>query len=533
MKKDILIGGAWPYGNYLMHIGHLSALLPGDVLARFYRSCGDNVIYVSGTDCHGTPITERAKKEGKTPSEVASFFHEADTNTFNKMNFSYDMYTSTMDPAHEAQVKEYFKQIYENGYFYPKAIEQDYCEHCNKFLSDREIIGTCPHCGGVSTADQCDECLASLDSLEVKDKKCKDCGNFTTLKDNTHLYFKLSAFQSDLESYVKSNENIWRKQAYGESLKFVNMGVIDRAATRQTEWGIEVPVEGYDDKRIYVWIEAVMGYLTTAKRVCEERGIDFEKFISNDNENLISYYSHGKDNIVFHSIIYPALLLAMKNNYQLPKYQISCGYMNFNGEKMSKSKGNLVTIDELLETYTRDTIRYYIIAKGPEKNDTNYSYEDITQTHNKFLVGVLGNFVNRNLSFINKKFDGLITEGNIDPAIKETTQNLYKEIHELMETGELKASIEKIMDYVSLGNKYYDENEPWNLVKEDISKFNDVTYTCVYMIANIANLINPFMPDTAEKIKNILNLNELSWNECEIKGNIQINNLELLFNRID
>lgn len=533
MKRDIFIGGAWPYANYYLHVGHLAALLPGDVLAKYYRGCGDNVVYVSGSDCHGTPITERAKKEGKTPDEIAAHYHEEFVKSFNNIGFTYDKYSCTMTTHHSEFVKFFFRKMYDNGYLYEKTINQDYCENCNAFLSDREIEGTCPHCGGKSTGDQCDNCLASLNSDEVLNKTCKECGSKTILKENKHLYFKLPAFEKDLQELINKNKEVWRKNAVGEAQKYIDTGLVDRAATRQLEWGIEVPVDGYEDKRIYVWIEAVLGYLSVGLNVCEERGIDFYKFYSNDNPNLKAYYVHGKDNIPFHTTIFPALELASGLNLRLPDYIVSSAYVNLNNEKMSKSKGNLITVNELLEQFPRDTIRYYFIANGPEVKDISCSIEDMIQTHNKFLVGVLGNFINRNLSFINKKFDGVITEGEIDKEIIEKTLNIYKTAGEAIEKGEFKNALNQIIEYVQLGNKYYDEKEPWIQVKEDINAFNNTTYTCVYMMANIANLIAPVMMDSSLKIKKMLSLDEFKWEEAKISGDIKINDIELLFERID
>ena len=532
-KRDILIGGAWPYANYYLHIGHFAALLPGDVLAKYFRGKGDNVMYVSGSDCHGTPITERAKKENRTPEDIATFYHEEFTKTFKKAGFEYDLYSATMYDHHKEYVMDFFKKINDNGYIYEKEELQDYCENCNTFLSDREIVGTCPNCGGKSTGDQCDSCGLSLDSTDVLDKHCKTCGSKTTLKKNKHLYFKLPAFTDELQKLIDDSKDKWRKNALGEAQKFLNMGLVDRAATRQLDWGVPVPVDGYEDKRIYVWIDAVLGYLSVAKKVAEERGIDIDKFMSNDNPNLKTYYVHGKDNIPFHTIIFPALILASKNNYRLPDYIISSAYVNLNQEKMSKSKGNLITVNELLETYDSDTLRFYFSFKGPETNDMSCSIEDIIQTHNKFLVGMLGNFVNRNLSFINKKFDGVITEAKIDKEIVDTTKKNYDIIGEYFEKGEIRNAVTAIFDYIGLANKYYDSHEPWIQVKENIDAFNETTYTCVYMMANIANMIAPILPHASSKIKSMLNLDGYKWEEATINGNYKINNLEIIYNRLD
>ena len=532
-KRDIFIGGAWPYANYFLHIGHFAALLPGDILAKYFRGKGDNVIYVSGSDCHGTPITERAKKENKSPKEIAEYYHNEFDKTFKNAGFEYDLYSATMYDHHKEYVMQKFKKMLDNGYIYEKEEEQDYCEKCGKFLSDREIVGVCPHCGGKSTGDQCDECGSSLDSSEVLDKHCKECGTKATLKSNKHLYFKLPTFQNELQKLIDNNKNRWRKNAVGEAQKFINMGLVDRAATRQLDWGVPVPVDGYEDKRIYVWIEAVLGYLSVGKKVADERGIDFDKFMSKDNPNLLTYYVHGKDNIPFHTTIYPALIMAIKNNYKLPDYIISSAYVNLNQEKMSKSKGNLITVNELLEKFDSDTLRFYFSFKGPETNDMSCSIDDIITTHNKFLVGMLGNFVNRNLSFINKKFDGIIKEANIDESIINSTKETFDKVGNYFEKGEIRNAVSEIFEYVSLANKYYDSKEPWNQVKEDINAFNDTTYTCTYMMANIANMIAPILPNASKKIKAMLNLPTYIWKEQSISGDIKINNLEIIYNRLD
>lgn len=532
-KRDIFIGGAWPYANYFLHVGHLAALLPGDLLAKYYRGKGDNVIYVSGSDCHGTPITERAKKEGIEPYQIAEYYHTEFAKTFDRLGFEYDEYSTTMSEHHKEYVKEKFKKMIENGYIYEKEVEQDYCDECKTFLSDREIEGICPHCGGKSTGDQCDKCGASLDSTEVLDKHCKKCHSKTILKNNKHLYFKLTEFENGLQELINKNKLTWRKNALGEAQKYIDMGLVDRAATRQLDWGVEVPVEGYEDKRIYVWIEAVLGYLSVGEEVAKSRGIDFDKFLSDDNANLKTYYVHGKDNIPFHTTIYPALLLSLKENYRLPDYIVSSAYVNLNNEKMSKSKGNLITANELLDMFESDTLRFYFSFKGPETNDMNCSIDDIIQTHNKFLVGMLGNFVNRNLSFIKKKFDGNITEGTIDEKIKEATNKTYHLAGEYFEKGEIKNAVTSIMEYVNLANKYYDSREPWKQVKENISDFNDTTYTCLYMIANLSNLIEPVLPNASTKIKRMLNLNPYKWEEEMISGDYKLTDVEILYNRLE
>ena len=531
MNKNIFIGGAWPYGNYLMHIGHLVALLPADVIARFHRLNGDSVIYVSGTDCHGTPITQRAKKEGKHPSEIASYYHNEFVKTFKALNFQYNLYTATMTDYHKNRVKELFKSIYDNGYIYEKEVEQDYCPTCNTFLSDREIEGECPHCGKEASGDQCDSCFMELDPTELKNKHCKTCKTPVVQKNNKHLYFKMSAFENEIRQLVEKNKDKWRVNAVNETLKYLEQGLKDRAVTRQLDWGVEIPVDGYSDKRLYVWIEAVMGYLTAGEQVATSNNVNFDDYVKNENAKL--YFVHGKDNIVFHTIIFPSLLLAMKDNYSLPTDIISCEFMNMNDEKMSKSKGNIITVNELLEKYNSDSIRYYFCINNPERKDASFSDDDFIAIHNKHLCGGLGNFVNRNLSFLVKKFNGNLPNTAVDEEVRNYVLNAYKEIGDLFDRGEIKTATIKIYEYISYCNKYYDSSEPWvSAKKEDLTEFNNITSTCLYLIANMANIINPVMPVTADKLRELLDLDSACWQEITYHKT-HIDSAPILFNKIE
>ena len=529
--QNIFIGGAWPYANNSLHIGHLCALLPGDVIARYFRKNGDNVIYVSGTDSHGTPITLRARKEMVSPASIAQKYHNEFVKNFNDLDFSYDLYTSTMTNYHSEHVHKYLKTIKENGFIYSKDELQDFCPTCKTYLSDREIVGTCPHCGGKAKGDQCDDCLTTLNAKEVLNKECSLCHSKTEQKKNTHLYFALSQFQEKIKNLIEKNKNKWRVNAIKETEKFLQIGLLDRAVTRQLEWGIDVPFEGFSDKKIYVWIEAVMGYLTAANKVAEEKGIDFEKMMR--DSNTVSYYAHGKDNIPFHTVIFPALLMAIDETLNLPNNIISCEYVNMNNEKMSKSKGNLISVNTLTNLFHKDSIRYYTIAHGPESKDINFTLNDFVQIHNKFMVGVLGNFVNRNLSYLNKKFNGKIPNGIVDENIKTLTRETYTNVGKLIAEGKLRLALETAMNYVSAGNKYYDDKKPWIQVVEDIDGFNNTTYTCVYMMANIANLFAPFIPSTCDKINAKLGLKTANaWQEVEIEQDLYVHDDILLFERV-
>lgn len=533
MNRKILIGGAWPYANYSLHVGHLAALLPGDVLARYFRQNGDEVVYVSGTDSHGTPITQRARKEGVDPSEIAHKYHEEFVRSFGALKFSYDLYTATFTDYHKAHVQEMLVKMQENGYLYDKEKQQDYCEKCGKFLADREITGLCPVCGQPAKGDQCDACLSSFDPSALRDKHCITCGSPTVLRPNHEMVFALSRFQGKLEQYYQDNHRKWRTNAINETKKYLEQGLPDRDATRNLDWGIEVPFAGYEDKRVYVWIEAVMGYLTAAMKVCEDRGEDFNDFMK-DGEDLITYYVHGKDNIPFHTVIYPALILSLENGWQCPKMIISSEYVKLGEDKMSKSKGNLVPMLELAEQFNSDSVRFFFTMNNPERRDISYSEEELISAHNKFLCGGFGNFVNRNVSFLKKKFKGVVPAGVVDPEIAAQTEKAYAEIGAKMEAGELRAAVEQMIGYIQDANKFYDTQAPWTQVKqEDQTDFNNTTATCMYIIANMSNLLAPVLTEGTAKIRTMLELDEIPcWKPINIKEGLVLGECPILYTKI-
>lgn len=528
MKKNVIIGGAWPYANSSLHLGHLVALLPGDFLARYHRKKGDNVIYVSGTDCHGTPITIRAKKEKKEPKEISNYYNDEFNKTFKKMGFSYDLYTQTEDEYHKEKVKEIFRTIYDNGYIVEKEEQQPYCQQCNKFLADRELVLTCPNCGNETKGEECDCGYSPTMEDLIKYANCQECGTKVITKLNKNLYIKLSKLQPIVEKYYSENSQNWRKNSQSETLKYLKQGLIDRAVTRDLDWGIEIPVDGYDKKRMYVWIDAVLGYLTATMKYCEENNLKWEDYWKN-NDNTLMYMVHGKDNIIFHSIILPSLLYAMDLNMKLPDKMVSCEYLNINDEKISKSKGNGITILDLTEQYDIDSIRYYFLSNGPEKKDGNFSIEEFKMVHNSDLVNKYGNFINRTLNFKGLK---KIETGEIDREVEEKIFQTYINVSKDIENLEFRKSIEEIIDLVEYGNKYYDDKKPWVLYKENIKEFNNVMYNCANIIANLANLFEPIMPKTSNKIKEYLNIDITKWEKIIIKDTIELNNIHPLFERI-
>lgn len=524
--RNILIGGAWPYANSSLHLGHLASQLPGDVLARYHRLMGDNVMYVSGSDCHGTPITERAKKEGVTPNSIAERYHNEFVESFKKMNFTYNLYTKTESEFHKKTVEKLFKEIYDKGYIYEKIEPDNYCETCKKFVADRELLTTCPDCGNETKGDQC-ECGYVFTKLELEGAICLDCGNKTILKDNKNLYIALSKLQPKIEEYVKKNETKWRKNAQNETNKYLSEGLPDRAVTRDLTWGVDIPVPNYEDKKMYVWIDAVLGYLTATIDFCNRNNLDYRNWWDKD-KNSIMYMVHGKDNITFHSIIFPGLLIALEDNYKLPDMLVSCEYLNFNDQKFSKSKGIGMTVLEAAEEFNIDTLRFHLLRNGPEKRDSNFGIEEYNATHNE-INNKLGNFINRTL-----KFKGLtnIPNGNMNEDMKKLLEKTYKDITFYMEKMEFREVSNIIINLLDRINKYYDEETPWISFKEDINKFNNTIYTCATIIANISNYIEPIMPSSAEKIRSYLSIDKPSWNYIEAKKDLSLPTIEALFTRL-
>ena len=530
-KKKVLIGIAWTYANSDIHLGHIVAYMSGDVLARYHRAVGNDVLMVSGTDSHGTPITERAIREHKTPQEIVNRYHEQFTEVFKRLGMSYDCYTLTATPYHAQKVQEMILRIKDNGYIYPKTEPASFCPKCNKFIYDREVEVICPKCGTVSKGDQCGNCDYVFQTEDLLKGKCRICGSPTEIRDNTNLYFKLSDFEKPLKEHFERSKDYWRKNAINETEKFLSEGLHDRAVTRDLNWGVKVPLDGYDDKRVYVWIEALWGYVSATQLYCDEHNLDWRDYWykSDEHENLI-YMCHGKDNIVFHTIIFPALLMETKEPYVMPEHCVSSEFLNINGEKISKSKGNGWPMLDMLNKFDPDSIRYFCIANGPEKRDSNFTFADYHSLHNGEIVNKFGNFVNRTLKF--KGLEGSLPNGTMDAQIKAEIEKTYERVGNSILATNFKDALNEVMNLVDLGNKYYDEQEPWKLFKVDREKFNDVIYTCVQIIANLGNLFEPFMPFAAKKLRDFLGLGKPTWQSVEIGCGKYFGEMEPLFTRL-
>ena len=528
---NIIIGISWPFANGELHIGHAASSLPGDVIARYHRLKGDKVILVSGTDCHGTPTEVKALQENKSPKEIVDECHVSFAKDFKDFGISFDLYNRTDDPYHKKFVQEQFVKYYNNGYLEEKEEEQLYCDHCKLFLADRYIIGICPKCGAEIKGDECEKCGILLTIDEVKETKCAICGNKASYKKNKNLYFKLSNFQNNIKDLLESKKSLWRENAVNFTERYLKEGIPDRCASRTLNYGIDIPIDGFKDKKLYGWFENVWGYVTASKKYAEEHNLNWEDYWKNDNSKI--YLVHAKDNIPFHTVIFPSLLLATNDNYRLPDKIISDEYITIEGEKLSKSKGNYITLRHLLDNYPVDAIRYYFSINNPETRDFNFTYEGFINSINGELLGKWGNFVNRTLQYINKSFDGKLNSNKVDEKIESKLKELYDVVGNDIDNGDTKDAISKIFDFINYSNKYYDENEPWNLAKEDITKCEDILYNCCNIIFNINNLLKPFLFETTKKVEKYLNSNINSWNYQKLDGVQLSKEIEPLFIRYD
>lgn len=529
---NILVGISWPFANGDLHIGHAASSLPGDVIARYHRLKGNNVMMVSGTDCHGTPIDVKALTIGKSPKELVDICHEEFSRDWKRLGMSYDLFNRTDDSYHKEFVQELFKNYYEKEYLYEKSEEQLYCENCNLYLADRYILGTCPKCGADIKGDECEKCGSLLEIKDVINPHCAICGKSADFKETKNLYFKLSSFHDDIEKLVLENKDNWRENAVLFTERYLKEGIPDRCASRSLTWGISIPIKGFEDKKIYGWFENVWGYVTACKKECEKRGENWEDYWKKGHNNKI-YLVHAKDNIPFHSVIFPSLEIAAEDNYKLPDKIVSDEYVTIEGEKLSKSKNNYIAIKDILDRYPADAIRFYLLSNDPEKRDFNFTWNGFINSINSELLGKWGNFVNRTLVFINKSFDGKLGNYEIDKSLEEKMINLYDQVGKCIDDGEVKEGINLIFGFISDANKYFDEMKPWELAKNNPEDCKKVLFNCVNIIYNVNNLLKAYLPFSSEKVEGYLNIHNNNWKYESIKDFNLDEKIEPLYERYD
>jgi methionyl-tRNA synthetase len=490
--KRVLIGLSWPYANGRLHIGHVASSLPADALARFHRSIGNKVSFVTGSDCYGTPIMVRAAAEKISPQDLAEKYHEFHKKDFAALGFTFDNYDKTLSKRHHDFVKAFHTQMYKSDYVYEKTAMQLYCPKCKKFLPDRYVEGICPHCGKAAKGDSCDNCGKILEPEELKNPECQICRTTPEAREQTQLYLKLSALQGKIQKFFDERKEKWTVNAQGMTQRYLNEGLHDRAITRSLAWGIDIPREGWDDRKIYIWAENVLGYLSASET----------EFIT--DKNSLHYYVHGKDNIPFHSIILSGLILAHGNgaaDYHLPDVICASEYITVGGEKLSKSKGNQIFAYTLYENFDVDAVRFFFLRNVNDKRDSNFTLEDFVNTINGELINNFGNLVNRTLSFVKSKFGGKIERVKLDKEIDKAIKDMQKEYATLMLGGHVSAALKCVIDLVNFSNKYFDDCKPWISVKTDEKKCKQNIYEIVEIIRAAVDALEPFIPTACGKVK--------------------------------
>ncbi|HOJ38319.1 MAG TPA: methionine--tRNA ligase [Ignavibacteriales bacterium] len=549
MKKEkILVTSALPYANGTIHLGHLSgAYLPADIFVRFKRLAGADIIYICGSDEHGVAITITADKEKITPQEVIDKFHNINKEAFEKFGMSFDIYSRTSIPEHHKLAQKFFKDFYDRDILVEKKSLQFYDEQAKMFLPDRYVEGTCPKCGNdQARSDECEACGALYDPTELKNPKSKVSGQTPVLKETSHWYFPLQNYQKRLEEYVytTAKKNNWKENVINYCNGWFKAGLQERAITRDLDWGVKLPIENAEGKVLYVWFDAVLGYISGTQKLGEKLGRDLVKEYWQDPET--KYYAFiGKDNVVFHCIIFPAMLMAWndgnpKEQYILPANVPANEFLNFEGKKFSKSRGWGIDVIDFLKLFPADLLRYTLAANLPETRDTDFFWKEFQMRTNGELADIFGNFVNRTLTFVNRNFNNevpAITKlEDIDKEMIELLENAPQKIASYFDIFKIKDGVNEIMNIARACNKYFNDSEPWKSIKNDQEKCATTLNICVQAIFTLAELFSPVIPFTSEKIFSMLNAKPVEWENAG-KMNLQIGHklgkAEILFTKIE
>lgn len=538
----ILVTSALTYANGDTHLGHIAgSILPADMFVRYLRLAGYDVIYICGSDEFGTAIEMSAIKEGITPEEIVDKYHFANKEAYEGLGMSFDIYSRTSTDVHRKTSQDFFLELYNKGLLAQKTEKQLYSEKEKRFLADRFVIGTCPVCGYEEAAgDECENCGSALSPLELKNPRSKITGDTPVVKESTHFYFPLSKYQDKLDKWISSKTD-WKPNVVNYCKGWFKTGLKDRAITRDLDWGVPVPVEGNDGKVIYVWFEAPIGYISMTKELFEQKGEPekWKDYWCEDDTKLVHFL--GKDNIIFHAIFFPAMLMA-HSGFVLADNVPANEFMNLEGSKQSKSKGHAIYLKDVLGRFNPDSIRYAIASNMPENKDTDFYWEDLQAKNNNELGAILGNFVNRTFVFTEKYFEGKVPpQGKpeqIDTNIIESLKSYVQRIAGFYENYKFKDALGETMNLVRDANKYFNDTEPWKAVKEDKERCGTIINTCLQLCHTFAILFNPVLPFSSEKLFAMLGGDgkNLLWDKaatlCLEPGHL-LNKPEILFKKIE
>ncbi|MFD2161687.1 methionine--tRNA ligase [Paradesertivirga mongoliensis] len=543
--KRFTVTSALPYANGPLHIGHLAgAYIPADIFVRHMRLKRKDIVYICGSDEHGAAITIKAKKEGITPEQIIDKYHFQIKKSFEEFGIGFDIYHRTSAKIHHELSQEFFLNLYEKGEFIEKESEQYYDEEFDQFLADRYITGTCPNCNNEGAyGDQCEKCGTSLNPLDLINPKSTLSGKAPVLRVTKHWYLPLDKYQPWLEEWlIEGKKNKWKSNVYGQCSSWLKAGLQPRSMTRDLDWGIDVPLEEAKGKKLYVWLDAPIGYISATKQWAEDKGKDWElywkKQSSEADESCLVHFI-GKDNIVFHCITFPSILHA-HGEYILPQNVPANEFLNLEGDKLSTSRNHAVWLHEYLEEFPgkQDELRYVLTSILPETSDSEFTWKDYQARINNELVAILGNFINRVMILMHKYYEGKVGGGAelTDPALNEQIGKTYDEVEQSIESYKFRQALSAVMDLARVGNRYLTENEPWKTFKTEPERTRAVLQNSLHIIAHLGTLLQPMLPSSAKKIFSMLNLeHDLLFYDQAISftDGHQLNQAQLLFEKVE
>ena len=535
--KRNLITTALPYANGPVHIGHLAGVyVPADIYVRYLRKKGEDVAFIGGSDEHGVPITIKAQKEGVTPQDIVDRYHKIIKDSFEELGISFDIYSRTSSKTHHELSSAFFKKLYDEGKFIEKTSMQFYDEKAGQFLADRYIVGKCPHCGNERAyGDQCEACGTSLNATDLIDPVSAITGNKPELKETKHWYLPLDQYEGWLKEWILEEHKEWKPNVYGQCKSWLDNGLQPRAVTRDLDWGVPVPIEGAEGKVLYVWFDAPIGYISATKDLTPE----WEKYWKDPETRMIHFI--GKDNIVFHCIIFPAMLKA-EGSYILPDNVPANEFLNLEGDKISTSRNWAVWLHEYLVEFPgkQDVLRYVLTANAPETKDNDFTWKDFQTRNNSELVAIYGNFINRTLVLTQKYFANRVPERgeltDYDKEVLAEIPQIVERVEKSLETFHFRDALKEAMNLARLGNKYLADTEPWKVIKTDEERVKTILNICLQISANLSTLMEPFMPFSSQKLREFMNIDVIDWDKMGdgvIPAGHELGEAGLLFEKIE